>query len=175
MMRPLLRVILPSHPIFALLLFFFSFVSGITREVVAEDVSSHLAQLEPRRELQAHEHGSILAQNALEARVGPAINEDLVERQNYYAFSGAVYIVEGNGQQLNAASPAYCPAQAPQGCGNIGVWNWFVHTQLRRASIRSDCFKSLGAAPADAHVLGLIQPEPTLAAVPLARLASKEV
>ena len=43
---------------------------------------------------------------------------------NYYAFSGAVYIVGSNGQQLNAASPAYCPNQAPQSCGNIGVWNW---------------------------------------------------
>lgn len=46
--------------------------------------------------------------------------------QSYYAFSGAVYIVGSGGQSLplNAASPAYCPNQAPQGCGNIGVWNW---------------------------------------------------
>ncbi|TID27920.1 hypothetical protein E2P81_ATG00677 [Venturia nashicola] len=35
--------------------------------------------------------------------------------QSYYAFSGAVYIVDAGGQTLNAASPAYCPNQAPQG------------------------------------------------------------
>ncbi|RDI81220.1 hypothetical protein Vi05172_g8833 [Venturia inaequalis] len=44
--------------------------------------------------------------------------------QSYYAFSGAVYIVGAGGTTLNAASPAYCPNQAPQGCGNIGVYNW---------------------------------------------------
>ncbi|KAF2433373.1 hypothetical protein EJ08DRAFT_694654 [Tothia fuscella] len=53
--------------------------------------------------------------------------EPIAARQVIYnnaPFSGAVYIVGANGAQLGAASPAYCPNQAPQGCGNIGVWNW---------------------------------------------------
>jgi len=54
----------------------------------------------------------------------PVAKAKPVPQGNYNAYSGAVYIVGGNGQALNAASPAYCPAQAPQGCGNIGVWNW---------------------------------------------------
>lgn len=56
-------------------------------------------------------------------------DNEIIARQNYYAFSGAIYIVGSNGQSLsglNAASPAYCPNQAPQSCGNIGVWNWYV-------------------------------------------------
>jgi hypothetical protein len=43
---------------------------------------------------------------------------------NYAPFSGAIYIVGANGAQLSQASAALCPNQAPQGCGNIGVWNW---------------------------------------------------
>lgn len=67
--------------------------------------------------------------NALTGRAAEALAEakpDAIAQSNYYAFSGAIYIVGANGQTLplNAASPAYCPNQAPQGCGNIGVWNW---------------------------------------------------
>lgn len=63
---------------------------------------------------------------ALEVRTAEAFANPEAEAvpQNYYAFSGAVYIVGAGGQTLNAASPAYCPNQAPQGCGNIGVYNW---------------------------------------------------
>jgi len=43
---------------------------------------------------------------------------------NNAPFSGAIYIVGANGAQLSSASAALCPNQAPQGCGNIGVWNW---------------------------------------------------
>jgi len=45
---------------------------------------------------------------------------------NYAPFSGAIYIVNGGqgGTQFSSASPAQCPANAPQGCGNINVWNW---------------------------------------------------
>jgi hypothetical protein len=43
---------------------------------------------------------------------------------NNAPFSGAVYIVGQGGAQLSPASAAWCPNQAPQGCGNIGVWNW---------------------------------------------------
>jgi hypothetical protein len=65
-----------------------------------------------------------LAGRSAEALPNP--EADAEAQSNYYAFSGAVYIVGANGQTLplNAASPAYCPNQAPQGCGNIGVWNW---------------------------------------------------
>jgi hypothetical protein len=66
---------------------------------------------------------------ALAGRAAEALPNPKAEAEaqgNYYAFSGAIYIVGANGQTLplNAASPAYCPNQAPQGCGNIGVWNW---------------------------------------------------
>lgn len=62
----------------------------------------------------------------LEGRTAEALADPEAVPQSYYAFSGAVYIVGAGGQTLplNAASPAYCPNQAPQGCGNIGVWNW---------------------------------------------------
>lgn len=65
-----------------------------------------------------------LAERAAKALPHP--EAEAVAQSNYYAFSGAIYIVGANGQTLplNAASPAYCPNQAPQGCGNIGVWNW---------------------------------------------------
>jgi hypothetical protein len=43
---------------------------------------------------------------------------------NNAPFSGAIYIVGANGAQLTPASAAWCPNYAPQGCGNIGVWNW---------------------------------------------------
>lgn len=60
----------------------------------------------------------------LEERAAEAEADPEAVPQSYYAFSGAVYIVGADGQALNAASPAYCPNQAPQGCGNIGVYNW---------------------------------------------------
>lgn len=48
---------------------------------------------------------------------------------NNAPFSGAIYIVGegGHNVQFSGASPAQCPAHAPQGCGNINVWNWSVH------------------------------------------------
>lgn len=54
--------------------------------------------------------------------------EDLELRQtyNYYPFSGAIYIVGANGATITSAEAAQCPAAAPQGCGNINVWNWYV-------------------------------------------------
>jgi hypothetical protein len=54
----------------------------------------------------------------------------LDKRQTVYnnaPFSGAIYIVGvngANGAALTPASAAWCPNYAPQGCGNIGVWNW---------------------------------------------------
>lgn len=53
--------------------------------------------------------------------------QELDLRQTVYnnaPFSGAIYLVGSNGAQLSSASYAICPNQAPQGCGNIGVWNW---------------------------------------------------
>jgi hypothetical protein len=57
---------------------------------------------------------------------------ELNKRQTVYTngpFSGAIYIVGvngANGAALTPASAAWCPNYAPQGCGNIGVWNWYV-------------------------------------------------
>jgi hypothetical protein len=53
----------------------------------------------------------------------------LDKRQTVYnnaPFSGAIYVVgvNGAGNALTPASAAWCPNYAPQGCGNIGVWNW---------------------------------------------------
>lgn len=50
--------------------------------------------------------------------------EELGVRQSYYAFSGAIYIVGPGGVEFTAAEPAECPAEAPQGCSNINVYNW---------------------------------------------------
>ncbi|KAF2403658.1 hypothetical protein EJ06DRAFT_466237, partial [Trichodelitschia bisporula] len=46
----------------------------------------------------------------------------------YAPFSGAIYIVNAAGTSWSSASPALCPANAPQGCGDIGVWNWCCPT-----------------------------------------------
>lgn len=68
------------------------------------------------------------AANALPVPTADAApeGEAIAARQvyNYAPFSGAIYIVGANGAQLSQASAALCPNQAPQGCGNIGVWNW---------------------------------------------------
>ncbi|KAF2674671.1 hypothetical protein BT63DRAFT_449661 [Microthyrium microscopicum] len=57
----------------------------------------------------------------------PALDK-LIEREaqsNIYApFSGAIYIVGPQGSTLTNAAAAQCPANAPQNCGNINVWNW---------------------------------------------------
>jgi len=45
----------------------------------------------------------------------------------YAPFSGAIYIVNpGGGRTFDSASPAICPNNAPQSCGNLNVWNWYV-------------------------------------------------
>jgi hypothetical protein len=60
--------------------------------------------------------------------VAEAAPDALNARQVYNnaPFSGAIYIVgvNANGVPLTPASAAWCPNYAPQGCGNIGVWNW---------------------------------------------------
>jgi hypothetical protein len=50
--------------------------------------------------------------------------KELEVRQSYYAFSGAVYIVGSGGEEFTAAEPAQCPAEVPQACANINVYNW---------------------------------------------------
>lgn len=64
-----------------------------------------------------------------EAGAGALPFEDLEARQsyNYYAFSGAIYIVGANGAPITQAEAAQCPEEAPQGCGNINVWNWYAN------------------------------------------------
>ncbi|KAF1984289.1 hypothetical protein K402DRAFT_148243 [Aulographum hederae CBS 113979] len=46
----------------------------------------------------------------------------------YEPFSGAIYVYGGDGQGFSSASPAQCPGNAPQNCGNINVWNWCCPT-----------------------------------------------
>lgn len=41
-----------------------------------------------------------------------------------YQYTGGVYVVGADGSQFSQAAPAICPANAPQSCGNIAVWNW---------------------------------------------------
>jgi len=55
-----------------------------------------------------------------------AVPEAAPQQQVYAPFSGAIYIVgaDGSGSGFGPASPAQCPANAQQSCGNINVWNW---------------------------------------------------
>jgi hypothetical protein len=78
---------------------------------VANALPEPLAQPEPLPEAAAE-----AAPDALDAR----------QVYNNAPFSGAIYIVgvNTNGAALTPASAAWCPNYAPQGCGNIGVWNW---------------------------------------------------
>jgi hypothetical protein len=39
---------------------------------------------------------------------------------NNAPFSGIIYLVDPNGQPVNAASTNFCPSQAPVSCGSIG-------------------------------------------------------
>lgn len=65
------------------------------------------------------------APEAVPKLVDAAISiKELEARQYYYTFSGAIYIVGANGEEITAAEPAECPAEAPQGCGNINAYNW---------------------------------------------------
>jgi hypothetical protein len=52
---------------------------------------------------------------------------------NYSPFSGAIYIVGADGAGFSQASPAICPNQAPQGCGNINIYNWYDAVSLLRS------------------------------------------
>lgn len=60
------------------------------------------------------------------ARALPIEDLELRQTYNYYPFSGAIYIVGTNGAAITSAEAAECPAEAPQGCGNINVYNWYV-------------------------------------------------
>jgi len=77
---------------------------------------------------------AVVARDADEA----APNEDLNPRQtyNYYPFSGAIYIVGSGGSAITQASAAQCPAEAPQSCGNINVYNWYVYELGRHERAR---------------------------------------
>jgi hypothetical protein len=55
---------------------------------------------------------------------GELSTKELEGRQSYYAFSGAIYIIGAGGVEFTAAQPAQCPAEAPQSCANINVYNW---------------------------------------------------
>ena len=73
------------------------------------------------RQLPAHVAGNPQP-NAL--ALAQPVAEAEAQSYTYAPFSGAIYVVGGNGVQFSSASPAQCPANAPQGCGNINVWNW---------------------------------------------------
>lgn len=118
----------PSHLIFSLLCW--NLVNAIVARAASHpEAKPRLRALSQRQDsLQWPAARAVVDDSRLTEELVARIPEnDLVERQNYYAFSGAIYIVGANGQALqglNAASPAYCPNSAPQSCGNIGVWNW---------------------------------------------------
>ncbi|KIW03208.1 uncharacterized protein PV09_05433 [Verruconis gallopava] len=122
-----MRQFIPSLPLFLTLLPSASRTVLLSAEPLSEDIARPRALYDRRSDLQWPAIRAKNAEPALKEIAARSLEDDLVARQNYYAFSGAIYIVGPNGQSLsnlNAASPAYCPNSAPQSCGNIGVWNW---------------------------------------------------
>ncbi|KAF2089369.1 hypothetical protein K490DRAFT_54982 [Saccharata proteae CBS 121410] len=45
-------------------------------------------------------------------------------QQVYAPFSGAIYIIGNNGEQITGASPAQCPSYAESSCSSIGYSDW---------------------------------------------------
>jgi len=89
---------------------------------------------EPEPALRPDPEPAVVARAADEA----SPNEHLNPRQtyNYYPFSGAIYIVGSGGSTITSASAAQCPAEAPQSCGNINVYNWYVYQLVKHARAR---------------------------------------
>jgi hypothetical protein len=59
-----------------------------------------------------------------EAEAEPDASADAQTYTNNAPFSGAIYIVNPNGQQISAASANMCPSYASLSCGNIGAPSW---------------------------------------------------
>jgi hypothetical protein len=86
---------------------------------------------------------------------------------NNAPFSGAVYIVDPNGQAVTAQNSNMCPAYASSSCGDIGQTSWWVvisHVVLDGLTIP-------GVALAAIHALYQQTPTAWLAAVLLGALA----
>jgi hypothetical protein len=124
MMRQLFHLI-PSLPIFYHFTTILPYVSRA--ESTPEVAIKPLAVINARTNVQWPAARAVQAEPAGAQLTERELDVQLEERQDYYAFSGAIYIVGSGGESLsglNAASPAYCPNNAPQSCGNIQVWNW---------------------------------------------------
>jgi hypothetical protein len=122
-----MRRMFPSLPILAYLSTNVLATPTLRGDSISEAKPEPRAVVDSRGEQESHLARAASLEPASAKLEERSSNGTLEERQDYYAFSGAVYIVGEGGQPLsglNAASPAYCPNSAPQSCGNIQVWNW---------------------------------------------------
>ncbi|KAF2193450.1 hypothetical protein K469DRAFT_549716 [Zopfia rhizophila CBS 207.26] len=61
-------------------------------------------------------------------------NPDAQQYTNNAPFSGAIYIVNPNGQEVNAAGANVCPSYASASCSNIGHPSWCCPSNYTCAS-----------------------------------------